>query len=1063
MKLTFSKLKPCCVSISRLAIRLPEGPVPAGELIQLTQELFDILSRQINQDGSVMDEKLADYIFFPLSHIFRNKERYPARLIELAMKCLAILVEDGWKAKISTQLTQQLVILLTFIIGGIPGQEQQNNPPEETVLDAFRALTAVVTAAGSSPSGAAALVESSAIPALGHCVTVILEGVTDGFTADIQVEALKTLQALFVAIKDDAALATFLPGTVSTLAKLLSAPVGKRRRVLVAGLQALKLVLVRVLGDIRTRKISSNADRKSKGDEDKSKVLTPAWLTATASQIKLALSTVLKIRTHEAEDVQKALERLCVALLDECHTSLSACAPILVETAMILSHLSRPAPLTETNLQDLVGIYPELGESVKTSVYNWVMTLPRLMQASDETAKQRAIQNLAKGVETLSELQIDSTTLDDSMALALRDSISALIAGTKQGKIYSESSVDQRLLQSNVLINRDSSDANYSPILISQESQAATRKGMLSLISKIGAGSRQMKLASEMLDFVRESDGDSQLSAYWLSFELVKASVAGSSDIDAFLDLSSITGPLEDQEQALHDLYDFSVTVLDSHTELSEVDWRMEGIALEVAAFAASRSGPSFRPELIDILYPIATFLGSQNVKLRDHAVITLNSLAFSCGYGNVSELIIGNVDYMLNSVSMRLNTFDISPASTKVLRMMVRLTGPKLVPFLDDVIASIFTALDNYHGYPLFVESLFAVLKEVVDQGVKSDRLLLEAGPSTKVEHRKRRPKETTLADVLELLDRRSQRIAKQALDLEAGRSEGGHPMQPWKSEKGNELDGEGDAPDAQGAKEVDEKKPPKTPTYTLLEKVANLTQHYLTSPTPTLRKSLLDLLGTVSPALAADEDSYLPLVNAVWPVVIGRLYDSEPYVVIAACDALCVLCSAAGDFLSSRIKTEWWDRLGKWCRKAKLEAGKASTRTSGRQGLRPAGAGTGIVLPIRSGNVLEGKKSTEVGMSTATSGGLGRFASTAQLWEAAVRLLVAVISYVRVEDEVYDQILDILADTLAQNQEAREALEVVNADAVWLAMYERGQVDPISAPVVDGVEFFQMGRFSS
>ena len=61
-------------------------------------------------------------------------------------------------------------------------------------------------------------------------------------------------------------------------------------------------------------------------------------------------------------------------------------------------------------------------------------------------------------------------------------------------------------------------------------------------------------------------------------------------------------------------------------------------------------------------------------------------------------------------------------------------------------------------------------------------------------------------------------------------------------------------------------------------------LTQHYLTSPTPTLRKSLLDLVGTVSPALAGDENAFLPLVNTLWPVVVSRLYDGEGYVVVAA-----------------------------------------------------------------------------------------------------------------------------------------------------------------------------------
>lgn len=39
-----------------------------------------------------------------------------------------------------------------------------------------------------------------------------------------------------------------------------------------------------------------------------------------------------------------------------------------------------------------------------------------------------------------------------------------------------------------------------------------------------------------------------------------------------------------------------------------------------------------------------------------------------------------------------------------------------------------------------------------------------------------------------------------------------------------------------------------------------------------------------------------------------------------------------------------------------------------------------------------------------------------------------------------MFDDILDLVADVLPQQPALRRALEVVNADAVWLGMYERG-----------------------
>ncbi|KAM0334022.1 hypothetical protein ACHAQA_001042 [Verticillium albo-atrum] len=1062
----FKELKPCCVSISKIAITPPKGAPAIRQLADLVQELHDIISRQVNRDPSVFDDKLADYVFFPLSHVFRNQEGYPARLLEVALRCLTALIIHGWKGRISPQIVEQLLILLTFIVGGVPGQNDQQEASEETALESLRALTALITAAGSSATAASSLVDAKTIPALGHSVTVIIDSAANGKTPEIQLEALRTLQAIFSSIKDHAALATFLPGVVSTLAKFLSMPAREKSRVLAASITTLRLVLVAVLGDMKTRSINKQDTSATPVTEaDNQKILSPAWLKATVAQIKLALATVLKLRTNQSYDIRDALGNLSLTLLDECHTTLENCSSILVESAIILEpEDDAPSTLT-TSLQDLATIYPELAETIKVTVYNWMTSLPRIMQSAEEEKKQAAIRNVLKGTELITRLQLDSSTLDDAVAMALRDSVSSLMVGDSQKQAVRSVSSDLASLSRRDLSRADSTPADYQLIVMGHESQIATRSDMLKLISRVGSASQQVKLSLDMLDYTHELTDTAQVSSLWLSFELVKAAFSRASDVDDFLDLSSVTTESEDPEAALHELYAFSVSLLDANVEATENDWRLETVALEVVAYAASRSGAAFRPELIDVLYPIATFLGSPNPQLRDHAITTLNIIAGSCEYSSVSELIIQNVDYMVNSISLRLNTLDISPASTKVLIMMTRLTGPRLIPYLDDVVASIFAALENYHGYPVFVESLFAVLKEVVEQGVKSDRLLLEGRENGSSDHTKRRPKPTEIEDILAFLDRRAERKKQQQQDDEEGTVQG-HPPRPWGPDKDKPGEEDEDAPGA----EIEKEKPPKTPTYTLLEKVANLTQHYLTSPTPTLRKSLLDLLATVAPALSADEDAFLPLINAVWPVVIARLYDAEPFIVIAACDALAVLCATAGDFLASRVKTEWWDALHKWCQTKKKDAlnnnQSKQNQVRGPSLLHDVSPAHSIVVPGRTGGTREMKSSpaTDLSRSSASSGGgLGRFASAAQIWEAVVRLLVAVVRYVRIDDEIFDGVLALLADRLERDNEAREALEVVNADAVWFCLYERGAVEMLPTPVMEGVVFPDMVNYGA
>jgi hypothetical protein len=59
-----------------------------------------------------------------------------------------------------------------------------------------------------------------------------------------------------------------------------------------------------------------------------------------------------------------------------------------------------------------------------------------------------------------------------------------------------------------------------------------------------------------------------------------------------------------------------------------------------------------------------------------------------------------------------------------------------------------------------------------------------------------------------------------------------------------------------------------------------------------------------------------------------------------------------------------------------------------------------------------------------------------------------------------MFEDILDLLADLLEKNGEVREALETVDADAVWLKRYERGTAEWLPTPVMDGVVFTNMGE---
>ncbi|KAK3322136.1 armadillo-type protein [Apodospora peruviana] len=1147
----FRQLKPLCVPLSQLILRSKDKVADAKEILRLIEALTALWTAQASRDAGILDGKLADYVFFPLSHLLRTQDQYPIRVIEATIRLIRSLIQYGWKANLGGELSQQLLVFFSFTVGGLPGQSSTRRElPEETVVEGYRAIAVLV-----STTGPGSLVQAlsddndKSIPALGHSLTVVLDGIAAGVPPLIQLEALQCLRVFFTVVFPATVYARFLPGTVSTLSRLLSPPAQQKtqRRVLVGCLEVLELVLVTVLGDVKIRSIlnklqestSSEGTQPGRTEEDAEVggELTPAWLKAASAQVKIALSSVLKLRSHESEQLQATMDHLCITLLDQCHSSLADSHPILVETAMMLEDEETRKSLLQTSLQDLAGIYPELGNSIKSTLYGWITGLPRLMQSNDELVKQLAIRSILRGTKLAAALHMDSSTLDDSLGDALRDSIVGLIRNSKPSKLLDDVETDGELwagTSGGVVVDSRTETVPYRPVLLDLEGQKTTRTEISTLISNIGSSVQQVKLGAKMLSSLRDSEGVDQIASFWLAFELLKATYAQTADLDELFDLSSFD-EAKSQERVFQELYDFSASVIASHSDASEEnDWRLEAIALEVTAFAASRLKVEFRPELIDVLYPITTCLGSQVPQLRRHAVTTLNRLAQSCGYGSVSELIIDNVDYMVNSISLRLNTFDISPASTKVLAMMVKLTGPRLIPYLDDVVAAIFAALDNYHGYPVFVESLFSVLSEMVNQGVRSDMLLLQDTAVKSVDHKKRKQTSLGIAGILDILEQRANRQKSQDEDDDI--KGGCHPKEAWKSSSGEEAKSLLDRLEAPGSDDDDhdededgknsaavdntrtESDQPKTPTYSLLARVLTLTQHYLTSPTPTLRKSLLVLVATVSPALAADDNAFLPLVHTLWPVVVSRLHDGEPFVAVAACKALAALCGAAGDFLATRFKTEWYTSsgiggtqqqgLGKWFAKVKADAAVRGTnsRLKAPAVLSRGGSGGEILVPPRypatveavsDGGVGGGQQSplTQTLMSLAlnntmpstttvgttskpvassslslSSGGnaaaasasaLGRFSQASQLWDAAVELLTAMVRYVRIDDDMFDEVLELLVDVCVlpgqRGDDVREALEAINADAVWLALYKRGRVEMKAeqSEPVDGLGF--------
>lgn len=984
------------------------------ELIELVDELLDLLGRKCRRVDGVFDEKLADYTFFPLAQLLHKKQSFSDHLTESTIKCLTILLENGWRARISPGLGKQLLMLLTIVIGGVPGVNQTVQPTEELVTESFRALTALFKDLKNTPLGSTTLLETATIPVLGHCVSIILDGITDGPSADVQQQALEALDAAWKCIRDPETLSSFLPGTVSALTKCLTPSTASRRlrKTLILALRVLECVLVSMLGDVQTKAYSaSNKEIDSALDHKEQQPLTASWLKATTAQIKLALSNVMGLRSHEASDVRSALDHLCLVLVDECHDTLSAAMPILIETAMILipTDAEGEAARTHVDLRHLAIIYPEIGQLIKMTIYNWIKSLPRVMQGNDEISKQNLLRHISGNFELVTSLNLDSSVLGEALADSIREGVIVSLKTISLGSIVEDAALDTDSRILTRLRGDVPADVEFEPIVMTKESERQTRMEFIKLLSKFERET-QLGMAVRMLDYIRDGSGPDLLSAFWLCSRLMRAISTSSEALDEFIDSYPLSS---DNEEFLNqELFSYSVQII-SNPEATNIDWRLQAIALEIVADGAKRSKVDFRAELVDVLFPVAQLLGSPYPDVRDHAIKCLNIISFWCGYRSTSELIIENSDYMLNSIALKLNSFNMSPQAPQVLKMLIRLTGPSLLLYFGDVMESIFAALDNFHGYHRLVDALFSVLGEVVQTGSKSN--LIDSQANQAVEDRARSLIQPEIRDIVDIICKRESRtITEQFVP------EGDTQNMMWEEEKPllDERDAlaENKEEGLQDSSGGEIQKPPPSKVYSMLESIARLSQHYLTNTSPLLRSKLLYLISTSCDSLQVNDDRFLPLVNDIWPVVIKRVYDEEGFVAIAGADAVAEICKCAGDFMSTRIQVEWPDLI-KLASRSKL-------------------------------SMLMEKDARS----------RGRYSQHHQVWDSIVRLIISIARHVRISDDIFDEILDLLGFLLCTRSDIKDALSSSNADAVWLSMYCLGQTPEMEHPALGEYPFMEV-----
>ncbi|QDS74929.1 hypothetical protein FKW77_004309 [Venturia effusa] len=1011
----FQILKPPCVNLSEVALKFMGKTGSAREILTKLDDLHQAL-QIVSAQKNALNDKLAEYVFFPLSAVLKQLEKIPVRAEERTLECLLILLSTAWKDQVAPDLGIQLLILFSFI-----ADQKGARMSEELQTLTFKCLATLLSSLSNDDGGQDALLKTAVMPQLGKTVSVILDAVADAPSETVRISAILALDAFCNAVSDHEALAiSFLPGIMSSMAKILTLKsANASSKAICSSLHVLTNLLPRIFSDAITRKLPEKAAETSMAAT--SRRLDSVWLKATAPQVKMALANIIKLQQHDRDNVRQELARLSTTLLRECKMALSDSVAMLLETLVTLADDNEPIARA---LRVLLDGDLEFSDILRSSLHYWIISLPRIMESTDEIKKKRRIHQIKVTFNMLNELGVDMNIINRDMAVSLRDSV--VNATHDSARKHSIEDYGPDPPSTDLTRFQDSRSTTFDNVLTVRKSQLDNMREISQFVEQLSLDDSSLKIAQELVDSIYGAIRNVQLANFWVALNILRNSFESTLSVDDLLECVGNQGL--SKEDLLEQLYDFSISILTEQSTASDQDWRLYALALETLALQACRQKVDFRTELIEALYPVLHLIGSPVPQLRDHAIATVNILARECEYKGSGELIVANVDYLVNAISLRLNTFDISPQAPQVLLMMVKLSGPPLLPFLDDLVDSMFAALESFHGYPKLVELLFAVLKVIVEEGSKAPQLAIADGNDT-ARHLKKPLTPVSSAELITYVRRIRERYEDMREEENAPLPV---PQRPWKESHGKDkenkdeaVSGEEDDQEMQrraAAKDEEDKVPPAPRTFSLLLNISKLTQHYLTSSSAELRTSLLSLLNTTVPSLAKHENSFLPLINTLWPVLLPRLDDAEAYVVSGTMDVINAMCVNAGDFMSGRID-EAWLHIKKIHR---LKTGKASKRLAGS-------------LPVGSSETMISNIVHAPGREVAVTTGLQHYvdAPSRIIWDSLVRLLSTVILYVAVSDNVFDEILDMLSPILASQDDVREAMETRNPDAVWLALW--------------------------
>lgn len=958
--LSFKQVNPYCVALSQLTFNIPVDQWDQSKILVQITSLYNIIAT----DNDPIPTNLIEYLMIPVAKLLIQFGQLNPSINVKLLSILNHFALTSWYDKFNLNLSTNLFPFINHLSQSILDNHTTTHSQILLIVETFKNFTQSII---NQPYRNEFFNDNDnkfiLLSNLTNLISLQLDILNLHSNNDLYIQStiitsLTNLYAKCLNFDQGEILSNILPGNVSNLIKSMLKP-KLNYKLVTESLNLFQFLIVTVYNDKCLATTTSSLASSSSSFAQTHR--TEKWLLATREQVKLAINQCFPILIKRNNlQINQAICQFIKSILLNCFHSIATICQDCFMKYLIQCQFD--------SFDNLSFDSPDLKSLIHKGEYNY---LNELLTSLSSSINLNKIENL-KSINFILSHNHSPVVTNHSINQIMSQLIKSTTDGPHSssiilsGKKKTSNNPNLKLIsQSNNVILKDlsvsTSILNSTHIDDDRINNNIWTKDIeseiIELLNKMG---KYIKfdpsiIESNLAKLNKLNDLSIQNSILWMILNLLPSETTNEVKNNQLTDITDMFLNINDDEQSPNDvilssqnniddscliLLEVATNLLQSEelindfTVLSFEQERLICIVLQIIQRSCELMKENFANELIDYLYLVIGSLASSSPLVRSYAQSSLNTMAKLLYQGSIHNLIVENVDYLIESISQRLN-MGMTQHVTSVLMIICKMTGYETILSFNDILETIFQILDYYHGYTDLCLQIFQFFEIVINEmSIKyltsETNLKLDSSHLTSISFK---PWGCTNESQFTSLIESKLHTQFDDLNLD-GNDLPFKPNEPKdfqeyfdsklkiqeineeldsddENENENENGTEEETTDSDTIKWVS---PIPKESYRLLIQIIEYGDRLLTHNSKSLRVQILKVIKLTIPMLATQYHSLLPQVAQIWDSVTQCLFDKDYSIINSAASTAESIIHFAQDFISRRF-IDLWTKLQSEC----------------------------------------------------------------------------------------------------------------------------------------------------